>query len=605
MSSIDSASDPFVLEILHDSLIAIADEMFVTTQRTSQSTIIYEVLDFAVGLTNERGDLVTQGNGVTLFLATLRDAVRNTLDKFGPDGIHEDDIFVTNDPYTGGGTHLSDVTVVMPIFYGGELVAFAANKAHWTEVGGRDPGSVATDTTEIFQEGLQLTGVKIFERGLPNQSVFDIIEANVRLPAMSIGDLHAQAASVRLAARRFIELCDKYGVEVGQDAVQRILEHSAELARLELRKLPPGVYEASDWLDHDPDGNGPFELRVKVTIAADAFICDFTGTTAQMPNSLNCSRTGLISASRVIYKSIVGHDAPLSEGMFRYLEVICPPGTIFTCERPAATSTYYEVLPRCTDLVWKALAPVLPDRLTAGHFVSICADLITGPHPDTGELFILFEPNCGGWGAGEGQDGQRGLVSIGDGETFMIPVEVAEMKYGVVVDQYALNVEEPHAGAGQWRGGEGIVRDYRITAETATTTGTFTRHEFPPWGVAGGEAGSCNALEFLYADGRRDAVGMISRMPVVRGDVVRIATGTGGGWGSPLERDPEAVARDVRDEFVTREAAETIYGVRLDPSTLKVVGFTDERRAARSGEELQERRQRDSETAVSPSAQPR
>ena len=578
MAKAEPTTDPFVLEILHDSLIAIADEMFVTTQRTSQSTIIYEVLDFAVGLTNAKGDLVTQGNGVTLFLATLRDAVRNVVEKFGPDNIDDGDIFVTNDPYTGGGTHLSDVTVVMPVFYDETLVAFAANKAHWTEVGGRDPGSVATDTTEIFQEGLQLTGIKIFERGQPNESVFDIIEANVRLPAMSIGDLHAQAASVRLAARRFTELCDKYGAEVVQEAVERILEHSAELARLELQKLPPGVYEASDWLDRDPEGNGPFELRVKVTVSEDAFVCDFNGTTAQMPNSLNCSHTGLISACRVIYKSIVGHDAPLSEGMFRYLEVICPSGTIFTCERPAATSTYYEVLPRCTDLVWKALAGVLPDRLTAGHFVSICADLIAGPHPDTGELFILFEPNCGGWGAGVGQDGQRGLVSIGDGETFMIPVEVAEMKYGVVVDQYALNIESPHAGAGKWRGGEGIVRDYRITADVATATGTFTRHEFPPWGVAGGHEGSCNALEFLYADRPPQVVGMISRNPVARGDVVRISTGTGGGWGDPLDRDPGAVASDVRNEFVSVEDAEKIYGVRLDPLTLEVLGLTEERR---------------------------
>jgi N-methylhydantoinase B len=577
---IDRQTDPFVLEILHDSLIAIADEMFVTTQRTSQSTIIYEVLDFAVALLDADGNLITQGNGVTLFLATLRDAVRNIREKFAQDEIYEGDIFVTNDPYTGGGTHLSDVTVVMPIFYGGELVAFAGNKAHWTEVGGRDPGSVATDTTEIYQEGLQLTGVKIFERGEPNRSLFDIIEANVRVPAMSIGDLHAQAASVRLAAQRFVDLCDKHGKEVVQSAVGRILEHSAELARIELEKLPKGVYEAVDWVEKDADGRGPFKLCVKVTIRNDAFICDFTGTTAQMTNSLNCSRTGLISACRVIYKAIVGHGAPLSEGMFKYLDVKCPPGTIFTCERPAATSTYYEVLPRCTDLVWKALATVVPDRLTAGHFVSICADLITGPHPETDELFILFEPNCGGWGAGFGQDGQRGLVSIGDGETFMIPVEVAEMKYGVRVEQYAFNIPDGHAGAGQWRGGEGIVRDYRITARSATATGTFTRHEFPPWAVEGGREGSCNSLEFLYEDGARQVVGMISRHPVKQGEIVRISTGTGGGWGNPLARDPSAVAKDAHNGFITCGAAQDVYGVIVDPETFQIVGETDERRSA-------------------------
>ena len=293
---------------------------------------------------------------------------------------------------------------------------------------------------------------------------------------------------------------------------------------------------------------------------------------------MNCSRTALVSACRVIYKSIVGYSAPLSEGTFEALEIICPPGTVFTCERPAATSIYWEVLVRCTDLVWKALAPVLPDRLTAGHFVSICADLITGTHPETGELFILFEPNSGGWGAGLGQDGQRGLVSIGDGETFMIPVEVAEMKYGVTVDQYALNISDGHAGAGKWRGGEGIVRDYRITADTATTTATCGRHEFPPWGVDGGNDGSRNAMQFIYADGRdHDTVGMISRHPVQRDDVVRILTGTGGGWGNPLERDPAVVASDVRNEFIGSDAARDVYGVVVDPETFEVLELTAER----------------------------
>jgi N-methylhydantoinase B len=577
------ALDPFVLEIIQDSLIAIADEMFVTTQRTSQSTIVYEVLDFAVGLTDADGSLITQGNGVTLFLSTLGDAARTVLGKFGREGIADGDIFITNDPYTGGGTHLSDVTLVMPIFYDGELLAFAGNKAHWTEVGGRDPGSVATDTTEIYQEGLQLTCLKIFDRGTPNDALFDVIRANVRVPDMSIGDLHAQAASVRLAARGFAELCEKHTTELVKAAIERTLEHSAELARLELAKLPQGVFEATDWLDRDEQGGGPYEIRVKVHITEEAFVCDFTGTHPQLATSMNCSRAGLESACRVIFKAIIGPSAPLSEGTFERLKVICPPGTVFTCERPAATSIYWEVLVRSTDLVWKALATVIPERATAGHFVSICADLIAGLHPETGELFILFEPNAGGWGAGVGQDGQRGLVSIGDGETFMIPVEVAEMKYGVVVDQYAFNVTG--AGAGKWRGGEGIVRDYCLTAETGTVTATCGRHEYPPWGADGGSDGSRNELQLIYADSRPPrSVGMVSRQPIVRGDVVRILTGTGGGWGNPLERDPDRVASDVRNGFVAIEDARNVYGVIVDPVTLRPAGSTEERARAATEE---------------------
>src|SRR5918996_3722486 len=212
--------DPFTVEIVKGSLVAIGDEMFVALQRTSKSTIIYEVLDYASGLVDARGQLITQGNGVTLFLGTLTYAVRYTLEKFGVEGLRPGDVVITNDPYSGGGTHLSDVTLIVPIFVGGELVAFSACKAHWTEVGGKDPGSWTTDSTEVFQEGLQFPCVKLYDEGRRNDALIDLIEANVRLPDMTLGDLHAQAASLRLGARRFVELCDKYGLDVVQSSIE-------------------------------------------------------------------------------------------------------------------------------------------------------------------------------------------------------------------------------------------------------------------------------------------------------------------------------------------------------------------------------------------------
>jgi N-methylhydantoinase B len=570
--------DPFSLEIVQEGLIAIADEMFVTTQRTSQSTIIYEVLDFAVGLTDAEGGLITQGNGVTLFLGTLGPGVRAAIDRFGVDGIAEGDILLTNDPYGGGGTHLSDVTVLMPIFYEGELVSFAINKAHWTEVGGKDPGSVSTNTTEIYQEGLQFPVVKLYDRGEPIDAVFDIIAANVRVPAMSIGDLHAQLASVRLAARRFKELGDKYGIDFVKASIARVRERSAELTRRELEQLPAGTYEVEDWIDADAHG-GPYRICAKVTISPDRFVCDFTGTHAQLLTPMNCTRTALNSAVQLIFKSLTGPELALNEGVFDLLEVICPDRTVFTAERPAPVSTYWEVLVRISDLVWKALAEAVPGRTTAGHFLSLCCDLISGQHPDSDELFILFEPNAGGWGAGVGKDGERALVSIGDGETYMIPVEVAEQKYGVIVDQYRLNTTS--AGAGRWRGGEGIVKDYRITADTVTVTGIVGRHEFPAWGAAGGAEGSPNEMHFIYADGRPPEVtGMISGVTLHKGDVVRVVTGSGGGWGDPLEREPAMVASDVRNEFVTVDDAAAIYGVDVDPVTFAVTGLSGRRAAA-------------------------
>jgi N-methylhydantoinase B len=570
--------DPFTVEIVKDSLVAIGDEMFVALQRTSKSTIIYEVLDFASGLIDARGQLITQGNGVTGFLGTLTFAVREVLEKFGPEGLEPGDVVITNDPYSGGGTHLSDVSLIVPIFYEGELVAFSASKAHWTEVGGKDPGSWTTDATEVFQEGLQFPCVKLYEGGRPVQSLIDLIAANVRLPDMTLGDMYAQAASLRLGERRFQELCDKYGADVVLGSIEALLDYGERLTRLELEKLPKGTFEAEDWIDDDGIGNGPFPVRVKVTITNEEFVCDFTGTHSQVPGPVNCTLTGLHSGVRTVLKAITSPTIPANEGCFRPLKVICPSGTIFTAERPAAVSTYWETMEYVTDLVWKALAPVVPDRLTAGHFLSVCGVVVAGLHPDTNELFLLVEPQAGGWGAGAAKDGESGLVCVGDGETYVIPIEVAETRYGIIVDQYGFDVTD--AGAGRHRGGRGLVRDYRSAVDEITLTATFGRHKYVPWGIDGGQPGSQNAVRIFHADGREVVAGKCARYPLNRGEVARLITGTGGGWGSPLERPVEDVVEDVKDGYVSIGAAERDYGVVVDPESLEVVRLTPEREAS-------------------------
>jgi N-methylhydantoinase B len=562
--------DPFTVEIVKDSLIAIGDEMFVALQRTSMSTIIYEVLDFASGLTDARGQLVTQGNGVTGFLSTLTFAVRETLAKFGAEGLAPGDVIVTNDPFSGGGTHLSDVTLVVPIFVADELAAFAASKAHWTEVGGKDPGSWTTDSTEVFQEGLQFPCVKLYEAGRPVQSLIDVIAANVRVPDMSLGDMHAQAASLHLGERRFHELCDKYGLPVVLGSIEAALDHGERLTRLELRQLPHGVYEAEGMIDDDGIGNGPFPVRVRVTITEDEFVCDFTGTHAQVPGPVNCTLTGLHSGVRTIFKAITGPQIPVNEGCFRPLRIVCPPGTIFTAERPAAVSTYWETMNYVTDLVWQALASAVPHRLPAGHFLSVCGVVVSGLHPELGELFILTEPQTGGWGAGQAKDGEQGLMCVADGETYVIPVEVTEARYGILVDQYALDTE-PDAGAGRQRGGRGCIRDYRAVSDEIFLTATFGRHKFPPWATAGGQQGSRNEVRIRHEDGREVVLGKCARYRLRRGEVARLKTGTGGGWGDPHDRPVDDVVRDVKDGYVSVEQAARVYGVVLDPETLEVV----------------------------------
>jgi N-methylhydantoinase B len=561
--------DPFTLEIIKDGLLAVGDEMFVACQRTAMSPIIYETLDYASGILDAEGRLITQGNGVTLFLGTLDYGVRSVLDKFGRENIKEGDIFMTNDPYEGGGTHLSDVSIIMPIFYKGEIVAFSANKGHWTEVGGMAAGSWTTDSTEIFQEGLQFPCIKIFDEGKVNQAVVDMIRANVRTPDMSIGDMYGLVASVRVAAKRFQELCDKYGVENVKKGIDMLMDHSEQLVRQELKKIPVGVYEAEDWIDDDGLSDEPHKVQVKVTVTEDQLICDFTGSSPQVLGPINATVTGLASATRAIVLALTDPSIPTNDGCFRPLEVICPKGTIFSAERPAPVSVYWETMIYAADLIWKAMAPILPDRLPAGHFLSVCAPIIAGPHPDTGDLFILVEPSAGGWGAGADKDGESGVFCVGDGETYNIPIEVCEHRYGVIVDQYNFDISD--GGAGEFRGGRGMFRDYRITADHAVHTGTFGRFKYLPWGMNGGQEGSRNYMEIIFADGREPMVmGKCARIPVKKGDVVRLATGTGGGYGDPYDRPAEKVVADVKDGYITPEIAETRYGVKVNPDTLEV-----------------------------------
>lgn len=554
--------DPFTLEIIKDALVAIGDEMFVALQRTSKSPIIYEVLDYACGLTDARGQMLAQGQGVTGFLGTLGQAVAEVRGKFA-DRLHPGDIIITNDPYGGGGTHPSDVSLIMPVFAHGRLVAFMVNKAHWTELGGKDPGSWTTDATEVYQEGLVFPCVKLFNRGQPVASVVDLLAANVRLPDMTLGDLWAGAAALRVGEQRFLELCGKFGLPTVQHAIEHLLDHGERLTRRELRRLPKGVFEADDLIDDDGIGNGPFPVRVTVTITDDEFVCDFTGTHPQVPGPINATRTGLQSSIRTIFKAVTGPRIPVNEGCFRPVKVICPPRTIFTAERPAPVSTYWETKAYAIDLVWKALAPVLPDRLTAGHFLSVCGTIISGRHPDTGELFILVEPQAGGWGAGAHKDGESGLVCSGDGETYVIPVEVTETRHGVLVDQFAFNVD--NGGAGQFRGGRGLVRDYRITADEAQVTATFGRFKFPPWSVAGGHPGSPNFVQMLHRDGREIIFGKCARYRLRKGDVVRLVTGSGGGWGDPARRDRTGIQQDLQNGMITPTHARDAYGVRAAP----------------------------------------
>jgi N-methylhydantoinase B len=552
--------DRFTLDVLREGFLAVADEMFVSLQRTSQSPVIYEVLDFAVGITDAAGELVSQGNGIAGFLGPLGEATRDTIARV-PD-LSPGDVVATNDPYAGGGTHLSDVALVRPVFFRDELVAFAAAKGHWTEVGGKDPGSWTADSVEVFQEGLQLPFVKAYRGGRPDPDIAAILAANSRLPDQVVGDLVAQAACLEVAERRVVELCERYGADTVAEAMREVHERSERLALAALTRLPHGVFEAEDHLDDDGVGGGPIPIRVRAELTPTGMVVDFTGSSQEARGPVNCTWSGLVSGVRTVFKAVTDPVEPASDAWFHPLRIVAPLGTVLNARRPAPVAAYFEATEAASDLVWKALAPALPDTLTAGSFVSVCSTSIALAHPDTGAPAILVEPQPGGWGASAVKDGEHGLVSVGDGETYTIPVEVTEQRHGVRVERLALDVVEG-AGAGRRRGGRGVVREYRILSEEARLTVVFGRHRFPPWGVAGGHPGSVNYVEIVAADGsppRR--LGKAASLPLRRGDLVRLVTGSGGGHGDPADREAHLVGSDLADGFITEREARELYGYR-------------------------------------------
>jgi len=560
--------DIFTLENISENLIAASEEMFLSWGRTSQSPIIYEVLDCAVGLTDAKGNLISQANGVAGFLGTITYSVKSVLNKFGYKNLRPGDIILTNDPYNGSGTHLCDISAVMPIFYKNEIIAFAANKGHWNEIGGKSLGSWSTNATEIYQEGLQFPIIKMYEEGKLNEAVRDMVEANVRTPKMTLGDLYAQTASLKVAERRVVELCERYGKDLILKSIETMIQNDEKFAKQELKKLPHGVFESEGYIDTDSNGIKDVYVKAKVTITDDEFIINLTGSDSQVAAPINCTRYGALSAARIIYKAIVSPHQGISEGFYKPLKVIVPDGTIFSAIRPAPVSCNWEALSHLTDLVAKALAPHVPERLTAGHFLSIIGTILGGIGDKTMQPFVLCEPQAGGWGAGINKDGENGLVAIGDGETFIMPVEITESRYPIIVEQYSFNL---NSGAGKYRGGFGLIRDYRILNSNAEITTIASRYRYPVWGMVGGRDGSNNKVQVFNTKKEMIERATFSNHPLIEGDLVRLITAGGGGYGDPLERDPQLVLDDVLDGYITIEEAKNIYGVIIEERNGKLI----------------------------------
>jgi N-methylhydantoinase B len=549
--------DPITLEIIQSSLQAIGDEMFAALRKTAMSAIIYEVLDMGTGITDGAGNLASSGAGIPSFVGVLDKAVKRIIELNAPE-IAPGDVFVTNDPFFGGVTHLNDVVLAMPVFAEQELVAWTANIAHWNDVGGMVAGSISTHAREIFQEGLRLPAVKLISEGTPIRPVMEIMKVNSRLPDFLEGDMWAGIAAARVGERRILEIVRKYGVDIFTTSLGFFMDYGEQVALRALADLPRGMFS----LEEEQD-NGAF-YRVTVDIGDDEFVVDLRDNPDQDSGPNNVSRDGAVIAAQIMFMNLTDPHASANAGHFRPLTVLTRPGTVFDAKPPAAFATYYEVRMRLYDLMWRCLAPHLGTRLPTGHFGSICGTFIGGPHPDTGRHFTIVEPQVGGWGGSAFRDGNSAMFSGIHGHTFNCPAEVAEARYGLYVDRLALNDEA--GGEGEQRGGKGIVLDFRVRSKGCFLSCSYTRNTHRPWPLHSGRDGSTNYVEVIRQGGTAEEYAVVTALEVSDGDVIRIHTGNGGGYGDPRRRLRELVLDDLRNGYVTREQALSVYG--LDPDEL-------------------------------------
>jgi len=561
--------DPISVEIVKSSIDSIANEMFWTAIRASKSPIFYETYDFSTAVTSHKGDIVAISIGLPLWAGVMKFLVKGMLDEVEKsEGVNQGDIIISNDPYLTG-THTNDVGLIMPVFYKDEVVAVMAAKGHVNDVGGINPGTWGPGSREIYQEGLFLPPVKFYSEGKLNKDVAKIILANTRIPDYLYGDLEALAAGLRVGNKRIHELIVKYNVEVLKTAIASLLEEGRKASFKRLKELPKGEFYAEDFLDDDYVTGNPLKLTARIKITDEKFVVDFSENPKCIEAPINNTYPATFAAVAVTYIAIIDPHARISQGLLEPLEVIAPAGTIFHAVRPYPVSVYWETMSYAADLVWKALAPYIPDRLSAGHFLSVTAEIIAGIDPRSKEYFILVEPNPGGWGASLDKDGESALVAFADGETYANSVEVLERRFPIIVDRFELNTKDG-AGHGKYRGGFGIVKDYRLLCDKAVFTTATNRSKFPPWGVNRGLSGTCNYMAIIRNGQEIMRTSRILNYELRRNDVVSIRSGGGGGWGDPLERDPSAVLQDIINGYISIDVARDVYGVVIDPITMTV-----------------------------------
>ncbi|MGY8999519.1 MAG: hydantoinase B/oxoprolinase family protein [Rhodospirillales bacterium] len=555
---------PITLEVVRNSFVAYSEEMATALCRSAHNMMIYEVRDFCCGLVDINGELISQNSGgLPIFLADLGVAVKDGIERYGLDGFAPGDVIIMNHAEVCG-QHLNNIVIYTPCFHEGELIAFAANRAHWVDIGGSRVGFGSYDSFEIFQEGLQFRSLKIYDAGVRNDAIWQIIFDNLRFPESSLGDLRAQIAACNIAERRLGELYQRYDPATISACISKVWEQSEAAAREVVTEIPDGVYEAEGCLDNDGVViEKPLVIKVKVTIKGSNMTIDYTGTNPQVRSPLN-SGSGGSAAARIAFKALTLPNAPVNEGCFRPLELISPPGTILNAKPPAAIGLWSVALPTVIDLILKSLATALPDRIPAAHKGDMGGCSFYGYRKEDGSRFLLMNIMGGGWGGRPAGDGESASMSICQGDVRNAPVEVQEMNYPVVITCHRLRTDS--GGSGEYAGGLGVEIRYRCLQDTAVNV-NFDRTVDAPWGLHGGLPGAVNEAVIYRIDGSEERVLKQTNIQLIAGDEVSFFTGGGGGYGDPKNRNEAAIMKDFNNGLISAKVVESEYGLELVGST--------------------------------------
>jgi N-methylhydantoinase B len=555
------AVDPITVEIIRCALKAAANEMSAVLKRTAYNMMIYEVQDYCVSIVDHEGRTLSQNEGaLPIFLADLGVAVQDGVEIYGLDNIHPGDVFLVNHPEICG-QHLNNMVVYTPFFWDGKLLCFLAVRAHWIDVGGGSTGFGSSMTRDVYEEGLQIRSVKIYNEGRPNTEVLRLIEDNIRFPESSLGDLRAQIACCRTGEERLEQICRKYSSAVFLEAVRTIWDQTDKLVREAVRAIPDGVYEASSFLDDDGrDLTKTIPIKVKVEVRRDELTIDFSGVADQVSGFINCGSSGGMAAARVAFKALTSPHREVNEGSFRALKVILPPGKLLSARRPAPIGGWSLSLPTVLDTILRALAPALPERIPAAHKGDMGGYAIFGNNPKTGRRYVCQNIIGGGWGGRPFEDGAAASVSMCQGDVKNTPIELQELYYPLFYECHAFRPDS--GGAGKFRGGIGV--EVRVKPLTDFYLSRNTdRIKCPPWGLLGGEQGAVNET-IIRRDGKEEKLpGKFSHLLVHPGETVTFLTAGGGGYGTAMERDISDVKRDVALGYISKEHAEKVYSVNL------------------------------------------